>query len=611
MFEAEVNQLQEPISQLPEDVVRFFESSASSILMRTLLPWGEHCTECVWPTCYTTCDLYEARPDGKCRRFVNGMVRLDCPGSINGYVLKIGFKHWAKLWSEGNIHLYEREEAARMEKRDFRIGTTLQTLVMPTSARTFLSTKRYSIKRRTAQNAKPTNQVPTAFLVECYNPMNQPIALSLTMRSNDASVKVPFQELLVVEPGPNRLRVPFDSINAVVPLDYSFSVELIPNDVTQGTVLYFGLMDFVKDVQSKFDRRQKALTETPKIKCVVWDLDNTLWEGVLVEDGKERLRLREGLREVLEELDRRGILLSIASKNHHEEAMEVLRTLGISDLFLCPQISWNPKSDSISAIVKNLNIGIDTLLFVDDSIFEREQVCAAHPGIRAIDAVEYKTLLHRAELNVPVTDESRTRRQMYQVENQRQVLAEGFGQDYFAFLKNCALRVTLRRMNADNIDRVHELTQRTNQMNFSGNRYDRSRLEEILKSSYLDTFVIKCDDKFGSYGVVGFAIVDNREPRLTDLMFSCRIQSKRVEHAFLSHIVRTYTSKLRPLFHANYKKTSRNAPSGKVFADMGFVETSIEDGVSRLQVSFDRVAPDDNVIAIEDQIIQAIKDGSS
>ena len=151
----------------------------------------------------------------------------------------------------------------------------------------------------------------------------------------------------------------------------------------------------------------------------------------------------------------------------------------------------------------------------------------------------------------------------------------GFGEDYKAFLKHCDIRMALSAMTNENLERVHELTQRTNQMNFSGNRYDRSRLEEILQSPNLDTYVIKCEDKFGSYGVVGFAIVDKREPRLTDLMFSCRIQSKRVEHAFLAHVIDKYTSRPSRFSTRTIKKRRVTSPRGKVFTDMGFQESEV------------------------------------
>src|SRR6266849_86625 len=113
MYESEIISKLEPTSSLPKGAIEFFEESAATVSMRSVLPWGEHCTECVWPSCYATCDLYEARADGKCRRFVDGMVRVESPGSPNGYVLKIRFKQWGKLWSVGNVRLYTREEANR------------------------------------------------------------------------------------------------------------------------------------------------------------------------------------------------------------------------------------------------------------------------------------------------------------------------------------------------------------------------------------------------------------------------------------------------------------------------------------------------------------------
>jgi FkbH-like protein len=153
-------------------------------------------------------------------------------------------------------------------------------------------------------------------------------------------------------------------------------------------------------------------------------------------------------------------------------------------------------------------------------------------------------------------------------------------------------------MTEDNLERVHELTQRTNQMNFSGNRYDRDVLRNLLSSPHLDTFVLSCEDRFGSYGVIGFSIVDRREPRMTDLMFSCRIQSKRVEHAFLAWMMRKYIIETRKDFFANYRKTPRNAPSGQVFADMSMEETGTSDGVLSLRFPKGREVPDDGVISI-------------
>jgi FkbH-like protein len=591
MYETESNSKVESVNQLSGEVISAFKELTGKVSARTVLPWSEHCTECVWPTCYSTCDLYSPREDGRCRRFTDGMVRIECPEASNSYLLKIRFKQWGKLWAPASIRLHPIDKALKLEQRDHRIGSTLYQISLPTSIKTTLVNKRYSYKKRVASRPGDSDRLPTSFLLECYNPESHNVRLSLTMRSVDERVKIPFQKLFDLNPGFHRLRVGLEEITKRLDVRHPFTVELIPNDDETETTLYFGLMEFVEEAPQPSEKAKK-------LKCVVWDLDNTLWDGILVEDGPSKLRLKAGIVGIIEALDGRGILHSIASKNNRDETLQVLKDLQIDQYFLCPQISWQPKSEGIKAIAEQLNIGRDTLLFIDDTDFELEQVKSTCPDVQVLNAREYQTLLQMNEFQVPVTEESRNRRKMYQLESTRQDLAAQFGDDYMAFLKDCNIRLNIRPMTEDNLQRVHELTQRTNQMNFSGNRYDREVLKVIISTPYLDTYVLDCEDRFGSYGVVGFSIVDSREPRMTDLMFSCRIQSKRVEHAFLGHIAQKYITESGRDFYANYRKTPRNAPSGKVFDDLGMETASIKDGVSSLVFSKDREVPDDEIVHI-------------
>ena len=140
-----------------------------------------------------------------------------------------------------------------------------------------------------------------------------------------------------------------------------------------------------------------------------------------------------------------------------------------------------------------------------------------------------------------------------------------FAGDYFDFLKSCSIKLTINRFSEKHLERVYELTQRTNQMNFSGNRYTKERLSEMLYEPILLCIVLDCEDKFGSYGTVGFAVIKVADFRLIDLMFSCRIQAKRVEHALLTFLLKTFKEIGGKEFKVDYRKTERNAPSGKVF----------------------------------------------
>jgi FkbH-like protein len=629
VYETETNSAIESPAQLPEDALRRFSELRGRLHSRTVLPWSEHCTECVWPTCYSTCDIYSPRPDGGCRRFADGMVRVNLPGAANSYVLKIRFKRWAKLWTPGTLRMHSPEQAEALELRDYRIGRTLQRLPVPSLVKITAAKKRYGFKKKVAASFHPSPSreelLPAAFLLECYNPESRPVALTLTMRAVDESSRIPYQKLIEVTPGFHRIRIPREEIMALLELRRPFGIEVAPSDDDAGeTTLFFGLMEFVteaaeaqkqgtgckdkdknKDEQSRTGgnngKSARSDSGEKKIKCVVWDLDHTLWEGVLVEDGAERLRLKPGIAEIIEELDQRGILHSVASKNNPEDALRVLKQFQLEKYFLCPQISWQPKSQGIQALAQQLNIGLDSLLFVDDSRFELEEVAAACPEVRTVTADQYLALPTRPDCIVPITAESRKRRHLYQVEASRQASAHDFSDDYMAFLRHCEIRLTVRPMTEENLERVHELTQRTNQMNFSGNRYDRGVLREILANSNLETYVLSCEDRFGSYGVIGFSLVDRREPRMTDLMFSCRIQSKRVEHAFLACILRKYIEESGHDFYANYRKTPRNAPSGKVFADLGMEEVETRDGVSSLRFGKDWEIPEDGVIQISRQ----------
>lgn len=597
MYESEVNSQTESSEQIPPDVRARFCELDGQLLERTVMPWSEHCTECVWPTCYSTCDLYSPRLDGRCRRFSDGMVRVEFPEAPNTYLVKIRFKPWGKLWTPGTLTLRSMSDAQKVEFRDYWIGKTLRALPEFIPVKKIAIQKRYAFKKRAVYTNRTSSALPTCFLLECYNPGNEVIRLSLTMRSVSTEVSIPFQKLIDLSPGFNRVRVPFVEVARILDLRARFTVDLVPNADQSETTLYFGLMDFVREMPASAESKDTQ-TSAKTIKCVVWDLDNTLWDGILVEDGADKLRLRPHIKEVLRTLDERGILASIVSKNNREEATAVLRSFGIEEYFLCPQISWQPKSQGIKTIARDLNIGVDSILFVDDSEFELQEVRTAHPFVRTVNALNHLAIPEMEGCQVEVTAESRNRRKMYQVESKRTIAASDFGGDYLAFLRDCNLKLSIYPMTRDNLNRVHELTQRTNQMNFSGNRYERNILEQILDTSYLDTYVLDVEDRFGSYGIIGFCVVDNRVPLMTDLMFSCRVQSKRVEHAFLAYIIHKYIAITGKDFFANYRKTARNAPSGRVFEDLSFRVVGEKNGVLRLQVSRNQQVPDDQVIAI-------------
>lgn len=129
------------------------------------------------------------------------------------------------------------------------------------------------------------------------------------------------------------------------------------------------------------------------VKIAVWDLDNTLWKGTLIEDGLQNVMLRAETVAVVRELDRRGIVNSILSKNYPDEAMEVLRHFGLEEMFVFPHIGWGEKGAYMKELVKDFNVDPTTFAFVNDQKFERDHVIAANPGVRVYDAADPGALL--------------------------------------------------------------------------------------------------------------------------------------------------------------------------------------------------------------------------
>jgi FkbH-like protein len=601
MHESEANWIVASTDEIPREILERFAESRATITFRTLIPWGEHCTECVWPTCYSTCDLYEPREDGRCRRFVHGMVRLNCSESVNGYLLTISFKKWAKLWAKATLCLHPYDAAERAERSDLKIASMIHLVPLESLKKTLIL-KRYSWKKRLAiRNANGTESA-NCMLIECYNPGVAAVHVTFTIRA-EGSV-MPYQALLTMLPGFNRHRLPVAAIARSVDLSSRLDLELTPNEISEGCTLVFGALDFVLDSawrETGETARREGTSSKPRLcKCVVWDLDGTLWDGTLVEDGEEKLRLKSRVVETLKALDERGILLSVASKNNADAALAALRRLGIAEYFVVPHINWEPKSQNIEQIAKELNIGIDTLLFVDDSPFERAQVSSACSSVVVIDAAEYERIPARPECQVPVTAESKQRRTFYKEQQTRDDARRGFDGDYFEFLRRCELKLTIRSLCAADLERVYELTQRTNQLNFSGNRYTYGELRVLINDPDLETFVLDCEDRFGIYGTVGFCIVKHGDNRIIDLMFSCRIQAKRVEHAFLSHVLRIYRERGGQILYANYRKTERNAPAGKVFEDLGFTVLGESEGIAELCFPAEREIPNDGIVEIRD-----------
>ncbi len=302
----------------------------------------------------------------------------------------------------------------------------------------------------------------------------------------------------------------------------------------------------------------KAKAEKQSIKCVVWDLDNTIWQGILLEG--DRITLREGVVETLRELDRRGILNSIASRNDYDAAMSKLQELGLKDYFLYPEINWNPKSASLEAIAKSLNIGLDSLAFVDDQPFEREEVAFAHPQVTCIDAAKLSSLLDLPRM-MPrfITAESKLRRQMYLSDIQRNRAEAEFTGANEKFLATLEMVFTIKPAGESDLKRAEELTLRTHQLNTTGYTYSYDELDAFRQSDDHLLLVASLDDKYGPYGTIGLALVELGQAfwMVKLLLMSCRVMSRGVGTIMMSHIM-SLAQKAKVRSRAQFIPTERN-----------------------------------------------------
>jgi FkbH-like protein len=549
----------------------------------SVMNWGEHCTECVYPTCYQTCSFYVPRPDGRCRRFKFGIYRASSPKTWMGYSACIEFKNWSKLWAQGNA----TQLPPSLNKSLRALGTLAWGAIFPVDwafkrmmGRKRLSLAMQSLRRRIIRRIGALYSMfpkPDCLLIEIFNPMDIEAQLHLCVLGRHGSQPGRFEWTARSAPGLSSFPIPISDLERSLDLSQPFGLELSVANEDQKK-LYFCSATFVR--LTKFLLPKK--TGPKKIKCVVWDLDNTLWDGVLIEGTAGAVpKLKEGLRATLEELDRRGILLSVASKNSEEDARKALEVLGIWDLFLAPQINWQPKSASLQQVAHKLNLGLDSFAFVDDMPFERDEVAAALPAITLIPAEQFSSLLERPEFSGDASQDGAARRLMYQTEMKRQEAMVTSALGYDAFLATCGIRVKIERPGDELVPRIQDIVQRTNQLNIATQRYDLEETRALIHSPDCHCYIVSCADNYGDYGHVGFITLAFQDDGILirDCMFSCRIQGKRIDEAVLAHIINQYISQGSKVVRARFIATKKNAPAGEMLTRLGFVPQPGMDGV--------------------------------
>ncbi|GAA2063102.1 HAD-IIIC family phosphatase [Streptomyces albiaxialis] len=309
---------------------------------------------------------------------------------------------------------------------------------------------------------------------------------------------------------------------------------------------------------------------TTTVKCLVWDLDNTLWQGTLLEDGD--VRIADGIREVVEELDARGILQAVASKNDHEPTWARLEELGLAEYFVLAEIGWGPKSRSVRSIAERLNFAERTLAFIDDQPAERAEVEFHLPEVRCYPAEEAARLTELPEFTPAArTVDSAKRRAMYQANFRRDAERAEFTGPDEAFLRSLDLELRVFRATETELSRVEELTQRTSQMNATGVHYSDEELRGLLASESHEVLVATLSDRFGTHGAIGVLLVERRPSawHLKLLATSCRVVSFGVGATVLNWLASEAAAAGAHLL-ADFRRTDRNRMMEIAYRFAGF-----------------------------------------
>ena len=336
-------------------------------------------------------------------------------------------------------------------------------------------------------------------------------------------------------------------------------------------------------------------------KCVVLDLDNTLWGGVIGDDGLEKIQVGKlgigkafsDLQAYFKALTKRGILLAVCSKNTEHIAKEpfekhpdmVLRLEDIA-LFLA---NWERKDENIRQVQEILNIGFDAMVFIDDNPFERNLVQQTFPDITVPDLPEepelYLSYIQSLNLfeTVAVSENDGARTKQYQVELERKQAQQQFG-DYAEYLAGLDMVCTVEPFNTFNTPRVAQLIQRSNQFNLRTLRLSEQEVRELAGDPGHQTFTFTLRDKFGDHGLIAVVIVSKKEKALfiDNWLMSCRVLKRGMEDFTLQTIVEYARANGYSQIVGEYIATAKNGIVKDMYAELGFTEAG---GLWRLHVA--------------------------
>ncbi|MBV8716026.1 MAG: HAD-IIIC family phosphatase [Chloroflexi bacterium] len=347
--------------------------------------------------------------------------------------------------------------------------------------------------------------------------------------------------------------------------------------------------DGLRGLGREYGRYIRALRGSPK-KCLVVDCDNTLWGGILGEDGLSGIQLgtsypgacfRAFQQDILN-LQQRGILLAIASKNNEEDVLHALREHpdGVlrEEHFATWAISWQDKVTQLRDIAADLNIGLDSLVFVDDNPFEINLIRQKLPEVTVLQVPSSPALLQGWLPETGLFDsltfssEDRQRTDMYRTAREREHLAASAA-DISEYLSQLGIEADIDQPSKLEIARVAQLTQKTNQFNLTTRRYTEGQIDTFISRDDVDVLRLRVRDKISDLGLVGVAILAWRDAATVEvdsLLLSCRALGRGVEDAFIRHVAHGVRQRGAEILIGRFLPTAKNAQCVDYYPRNGF-----------------------------------------
>jgi FkbH-like protein len=345
---------------------------------------------------------------------------------------------------------------------------------------------------------------------------------------------------------------------------------------------------------SSWFARQLEILEFNRKKCLVLDLDNTLWGGILGEDGIHGIKIGGDypgnaflfFQQCISELSEKGIILAVCSKNNETDVLDAWNKnpflLLKEQHFATWQINWNDKVSNLKKIAVDLNIGLDSIVFLDDNPRERELVKQLLPSVETPDFPEqaymlpsfFSQLVDKYFSVYQLTTGDVQKTQQYKANVERKKHEESFA-DMESYLKSLEIEIEFQQADSFNIPRIAQMTQKTNQFNLTTKRYTEADIYEFIENGYL-IFCFEIKDKFGNSGISGTIIASkNRDIiKIDSFLLSCRILGKGIENAVFNYFLQKMKDSGITQVFSTYIPTQKNQQVSTFYDDIGFEKTN-------------------------------------